>query len=221
MKRNHYLLAIAMLTLVAVVGVSGCAVPGKVTGGGWIPSTSGVPGDTANFGFNAAQCVLPGPITGHFNYHDEDAPGFAPGGVKMNGPIVDAHLCDPQATTGPACIGACVDPSGIRGGRSFYEITVAYRSTNRNFPGVGVAGACFVDLGEGAGASPDLAEVIVLSGPYAGYVNGPVPVQGNIQAHACTCADGLDNNGNGLIDAADPSCIDPTTGRYDPNREEQ
>jgi hypothetical protein len=46
-------------------------------------------------------------------------------------------------------------------------------------------------------------------------------VQGNIQSHTCTCNDGIDNDGDQAVDAADSSCLDPVTGQYDPNRDEE
>ena len=169
MKTSHFLLAKAMF-LVAVVGVSGCA-PGKVTGGGWIPSTSGDPRDKANFGFNAAQCEE-GVIRGRFDYHDHNAAGFAAaGGVKMNGPVTETTgLCG-----GPPC--ACAAGS--------YVITVDYDSTNPNFPGNGVAVVCVADNGAGINAtSADMGSLRVATGPYMGYANSG-PVQGNIRAHDC------------------------------------
>ncbi len=171
MKTSHFLFAKAMFALVAVVGVSGCA-PGKVTGGGWIPSASGDPGDKANFGFNAAQCD-PDAIRGQFNYHDQNAPLFAAGGgVKMNGPVV---------APGGLCV--AFPPCGCPAGS--YWITVEYGSTNPNFPGDGVAVACVTDNGEGINAtSADMGSISVTSGPYTGYFNSG-PVQGNIRAHDC------------------------------------
>ena len=170
MKTSYFLFAKAVFALVAVVGVSGCA-PGKVTGGGWIPSTSGDPRDKANFGFNAAQCDADA-IRGRFDYHDQNAAGFAAaGGVKMNGPVT--------AMTGLCETPPCPCPAGS------YVITVDYGSTNPNFPGDGVAVACVTDNGEGINAtSADMGSISVTSGPYTGYFNSG-PVQGNIRAHDC------------------------------------
>ncbi len=179
MKTSHFLLAKAMFALVAVIGVSGCAGPGKVTGGGWIPSTSGDPGDKANFGFNAAQCDV-GTIRGRFDYHDQNAAGFAAaGGVKMNGPVTETGLCGVAPFTGGGPCGFLFCPDGS------YVITVEYSSTNPNLPGDGTAFACVTDNGEGINAtSADMGLVVVPTGPYAGYVNSGL-VQGNIRAHDC------------------------------------
>jgi hypothetical protein len=60
----------------------------------------------------------------------------------------------------------------------------------------------------------------VIDGPFSGYVNEG-PVQGNIQAHTCTCSDAIDNDGDGLMDEDDPACKDPVTGAFDPNRDDE
>src|SRR5262245_22761767 len=86
------------LLLVAVAwGLSGCVLtfPGKVTGGGSIPSAGG--SGNANFGINADSCS--GTVKGHFNYHDMNAdPTTWPGGVKMNGDVTDVAQCGPEQT---------------------------------------------------------------------------------------------------------------------------
>jgi hypothetical protein len=140
----------------ALVALIGCGtMPGpnpvfvgtKVTRGGHLPSSSGGAGHKANFGFNAAQCAEEGPISGHFNFHDKHAPGFQPGGVKMNGSVVAAKLCS---------AGSCQSSSGCDNG--LIEVEVAYRSTNPRFPSAseGTALACVSDNGEGSKASaPD------------------------------------------------------------------
>lgn len=197
-----------LITTAAILGLIGCGTVGgppgqgfvgaKMTGGGWIPSSSGVQGHKANFGFNAAQCVESVlAISGHFNFHDKHAPGFQPGGVKMNGSVVGVNLCSP----GPCPSSGC--PVGS------VEVEVAYRSTNPRFPGLGTALACVEDNGEGAKATaPDRGKIVVMDGPFEDYQNEG-PVQGNIQAHTCTCTDGIDNDGDGLTDADDPACDDP------------
>ncbi len=212
-KNNRFW--IALMAMVAVVGLIGCSTgpgpgPGfvgaRVTGGGWLPSASGVLGQKANFGFNAAQCTA-GVFAGHFNYHDKGAPLFQPGGVKMNGSVVGAKLC----TAGPSCASGCPDGS--------IEVEVHYRSTNPRLPGEGTALACVDDNGEGANAAADTGRIKVTTGPFGNYVNEG-PVQGNIQDHTCTCTDGIDNDGDLLADEDDPACIDPVTGEFNPNLEE-
>jgi len=172
MKTRNDLLAMAAVTV--AVALSGCSQqPGKVTGGGWIPSSSGVADDKANFGFNADSCD--GSVHGHFNYHDKEATAFQPGGVKMNGPVIESGLCsaipDPNS---PPCV--CAEGE--------YEVEVAYRSTNPRFPGTGTAIACVKDNGEGLGTTDTAGVLAVTTGPYTGYSNSG-PVQGNIQAHSC------------------------------------
>jgi len=54
--------AAVAITVLVGCGTVGPPDPGgpfvgaKMTGGGWLPSTSLVPGEKANFGFNAARC---------------------------------------------------------------------------------------------------------------------------------------------------------------------
>jgi hypothetical protein len=194
----------ALTTVAAVVGLVSCGpigggefVGGKMTGGGWIPSSSQIQGHKANFGFNAAQCVE-GQIAGHFNFHDKHAPAFPLGGVKVSGSVVAAKLC---TAADPCSESDC--PIGA------FEVEVTYRSTNPRYPGpAGRALACVEDKGEGANATgADNGKIVITTGVFRGYENQG-PVQGNIQAHECTCTDGKDNDGDGLVDAADPACLD-------------
>lgn len=213
MKKRTYVFGISIFVLISISGIVGCGegpgIPGgmpstgKTTGGGTIPSASGNEGEIANFGFNAALCDLANPAEGNFNYHDKYAAAY-PGGVKFNGDIVGFVLCDDNPAT-PDCTVCPEDSDGIMP----VEAEIHYRSTNPKNKGEGTAFACVVDNGEGVNEDPeDMGEVEVMDGPYMGYSNGG-PVQGNIQAHICTCTDGIDNDGDGLIDAADPSCTDP------------
>lgn len=225
MLKRYLLYTVTLVIVIVLINLlgSGCGVPGKVTGGGWIPSTSGVPGNKAKFGFNGAECA-PGVVSGQFDYHDKNAPGFTGpgGGLKMHGTVLSAGLCVPPLGTNIAVACATCIVSGAQ-----YGIDLAYTSTNPNFPGMGCAFVCVTDNGEGAGAPPDVVTIIEASGagmlcptgPYAGYTNTG-PVQGNIQSHICTCTDGIDNDGDTFIDCADPGCIDPTTMMCDPNRDE-
>jgi hypothetical protein len=180
---------------------SGCAKPGAVTGGGWMPSQA-CPGDLcgddecdskANFGFNASTCDSePGcgsySIVGHFNYIDRDAVGYD-GGVKMNGFVVEAAECVdfyPGAEVECSfCKEAVYDEYGCPDCERVYYVKVNYRSTNPRYRGTGVAIACVADNGEGINAiTADMAFVKAIEGPFDGYYNYG-PVQGNIQAHEC------------------------------------
>ena len=172
-----------LLLAIVGMGVNGCppdtAIPGKVTGGGTIPSTSGVSGNKANLGFIGDGCD-PDNVAGSFNYHDKNAPGFQPGGVKVLGAVVEAGECAlPNGdTTGNQACGLCGDSAT-------HGITALYRSTNPKQPGTGTVIACLTDNGEGANAgAPDAGIIEVLSGPFAAYFNAGA-VQGNVQVHSC------------------------------------
>jgi hypothetical protein len=52
-----------------------------------------------------------------------------------------------------------------------------------------------------------------------GSAGEPVTVASPTAAPACS--DGVDDDGDGLIDAADPGCVDPQTGRYVPARDSE
>jgi hypothetical protein len=125
----------------------------------------------------------------------------------MNGDVGGAQICDATGNCASGC-----PPGSV-------EVEVEYQSTNPRRPSTGTALVCVVDNGEGAKApAKDTGLIMVSTGPFAGDSNSG-EVQGNIQSHTCTCVDNVDNNGNGLIDADDPTCQDPT-GVYDPNRDE-
>jgi hypothetical protein len=191
----------------------GCAHPAKFTGGGWLPSTSGGVKDKANLGFNVKNCA-PGEedISGHFNFHDNKAPAYAVlGGVKFGGFVVGGGLCTSDDTEEENEVVAC-DPSGTLVPSDFCPqddgwigIDVAYESTNPKLPGDGTAVACARDNGQGVNATSDQISILVLDGPYAGYANSGT-VKGNLKQHVCTCTDGIDNDGDSLIDADDPGC---------------
>jgi hypothetical protein len=189
MKTKNYLFGIAALALAVAIWLSGScgAVPGKVTGGGTIPSTDGVPGDTANFGFNGDSCNFvagnPSSIKGNFNYLDINAPGFQPGGVKMKGDVSEAAQCvfPLGGTLLDSACAICV-ALGFQG--TLYGVVVNYRSTNPNFSGNGTIFACVADGGKGVNATSDSVAVGVVNGPFSGYFNFG-PAQGNIQSHPC------------------------------------
>jgi hypothetical protein len=170
------------------------SLPGFVTGGGWIGSADEVPGHHANFGFNGEQCDLNNPPTGHFNFHDMSAPGY-PGGVKINGTLADATLCETDTSASPGAVEAtqacqfCATlsnlvPQGVTP-QGVYGLDVNYRSTNPRYPGVGAAIVCVADDGEGFNAAAsDGAAISITTGPFTEYTNQG-PVQGNVQAHPC------------------------------------
>lgn len=171
---------------VGIMGLSGCAKPGKVTGGGTILSANGE-GGKANFGFNADSCdatynikldELIG-VTGQFNYHDKDYVKLGKGGVKMNGKVTGAALCTDKTKDDIIC-GKCG-----KTGQAAYKVYFNYDSTNPKVPGEGAGKVCVIDNGEGFNAaSSDMAYIDVESGPYAHYSNEG-EVQGNIQSHPC------------------------------------
>ena len=214
MRKKIYVFGVSVFAALSLLWIAGCGneppgpgggMPstGKMTGGGTIPSASGNEAEIANFGFNAARCDAMNPVEGKFNYHDKYESSYE-GGVKFNGDIVGFILCDDDPATND-CTVCPEDSDGIMP----VEAEIDYRSTNPKFKGEGTAFACVVDNGEGVNEDPeDMGEIEVMDGPYMGYSNGG-PVQGNIQAHICTCTDGVDNDGDGLIDADDPSCTDP------------
>ncbi len=189
MNKEHYLLTLGILILSAVLGLTGClvsvSVPGKVTGGGWMPSVSGMEKEKAIFGFNADSCDGLDYVQGHFNFHDKYADW--PGGVKMKGDILEAYMCELQSSdtaTSTCYCGAMLEDV------PWHEITVEYRSTNPKYPGEGIAIVCIWDNGEGENAAlPDTARIEVLSGPYGPdsgerYQNEGF-VKGNVQSHEC------------------------------------
>jgi hypothetical protein len=188
MNKEHYLLTLGILILSAVLGLTGClvsvSVPGKVTGGGWMPSVSDVEKEKATFGFNADSCDGLEYAQGHFNFHDKYASDFPewPGGVKMKGDILEAYKCELQSSdtnTSTCYCGAMLEDI------PWHEIRVQYRSTNPKCPGEGEAIVCIWDNGEGENAElPDTARIEVWSGPYVGYQNEGF-VKGNVQSHEC------------------------------------
>jgi hypothetical protein len=179
MNKEHYLLTLSVLILSTLLTLTGClvTVPGKITGGGWIPSISGMEKEKASFGFNANSCEGLSYAEGHFNFRDKYAD--FPGGVKMNGEILEAYECEEQesGTSTCYCDGIFEPP--------WHEISVYYRSTNPKRRGEGEAIICIKDNGEGENAVlADTAFAEVLSGPYVGYKNIGF-VQGNVQSHEC------------------------------------
>ena len=91
MLKNNYLSYLFSTCMIfSLAFLTGCSVPGKVTGGGKITGTNtGI----AIFGFNADSCE--GFVTGRFDFHDKGATNFQ-NGVKMNGAVTDAGKCSEQ-----------------------------------------------------------------------------------------------------------------------------
>ena len=194
MKKNILPVCLFVIFIGFALVFSGCGVPGKVTGGGYIPSVACYDYENcdecnlkANFGFNANSCDDNWEVSGHFNYVDMDAKD---GGVKMNGIVVEVAECErfdsnDDSDLNFAC-GICKDElNGGNEAENFYAAKVKYRSTNPKDRGEGYAVACVSDNGEGFNAeSADIAAFYVLTGPFQGYMNAG-RVQGNIQAHEC------------------------------------
>lgn len=212
-------LSLTACTVVLAVGLAGCAAPAKFTGGGWMPSTSGGAKDKANLSINVQNCDPENtPIHGRFNFHDRLAPAWASsGGVKLHGWVVRGGVCTVNPFMTETVVAACdvfnLAQTGVPAGfcppdSGNVGVDIEYESTNPKIQGSGGGGtavACFQDNGEGASATSDFARIFVIDGPYAGYSNAGT-VKGNLQQHACTCADGLDNEGDGLVDGDDPTC---------------
>jgi hypothetical protein len=118
MRSRHLNTWATFATLSLAFVVSGCVLPGIVTGGGWIPSADTVPGHKANFGFSVSQCDLSTPPSGTFNYHDKTSKFSAQGSVKMVGSLADAGQCvnlpcSTNADCTAAADGTCTNVGGI------------------------------------------------------------------------------------------------------------
>ncbi len=212
MKRYDIYSMVLLCLAVAFLASYGCA-PIQINGGGTLPSTSGIAGDKANFGFYGNNCT-PGAITGTFNYLDKKAPNWPNGGVKLNGVVVEVAKCsegDNFSTTGIACgicnlqfcncpgwpgtLGTCVsnflaDPLGFCYGmnpipNNLYGVGFQFTSTNPRYPGGGLGVACITDNGQGTKAiNQDNVALIIVNGQYQGYMNQG-PVQGNTATGPC------------------------------------
>jgi hypothetical protein len=212
MKR-YYIGSLAILSLVLVLGLFGCA-PTQINGGGTLPSKSGTASDKANFGFSANNCT-PGAMTGEFNYHDKNAPGWPNGGVKFNGTIFDAGKCSEFGSFGGYALACTVcnlqfcngsgwpnqwesylssflaDPLGFcpevasRVPNNLYAAAFQFKSTNPRYPGSGTGVVCLRDNGQGKKAiDKDHVTLIIGPGQYYGYTNQG-PVQGNVSSGPC------------------------------------
>ena len=197
--------------------LAGCKIPGKVTGGGQLPSAnSGSAKNRAVFAFNAAQCVEEGPLSGKFNYADKAE------AIKFNADIIavsecisdpdledDCEFCDDFFLEQQFSTAQNFRPATESNGRSgTYEIEFDYRSTNPRNSGNGLGIACVLDTDGEFDGGPLLDSIAlqISSGPFDGYQNQGEISRGNIQAHDCTCTDGVDNDDDGCVDADDPGC---------------
>ena len=154
---------------------TGCGT-GRFTGGGWLPSNSGV--GKAIFGFNGDNCG--GTVGGHITFHDKNAVDYftntpIPGGVKIHASVIDTGVCTPESTD-PDC------PPELDSGGSW--ALFAYESHNPNRPGAGLGLLFTLDA---PNPDPDvivtLALVQIMDDVY-GYVNGG-EIRGSIQTHQC------------------------------------
>jgi hypothetical protein len=162
--------------LVIVTLATGCANPGKATGGGSLVDGNG--NKIASIGFNVDTCSggLGNP-TGRFNYVDMGL------GVKMKGDVfAAAHCVSPEDWEGQWIALDCLVCSSLLGLDShlFY---VNYHSTSPVYPGQGELVVCARDGGEGAGSGNTLF-VSVSSGPFESYQRLGT-LKGNIQSHTC------------------------------------
>lgn len=171
MKKNYLYVGLAAAALM----LAGCKVDGKVSGGGFITSLDGV--SKASYGFNASDCD--GKAKANFHFNDKGL-----GVAFKSTELYATGLCDSTNGTEDnyACALYCLDGE--------HTVEFYYESTNKDYPGTGIAGACLTDGGEGVNEGDglfgdDTIDVYVESGPFAGYRNIQYAVGGNIQEHAC------------------------------------
>lgn len=200
MSKIKFLLASTLLFLIAG-GLCGCyAVPGQVTGGGWMPSSSNVTGEKAVFGFAGDSCD--GQLTGHITYVDKNASGFAGGIMMESTEILDAKLCngstsgtfdDPCALCGNALEseGVTVAPPGSS--PEMYAVLFDYASTNPNVAtptGTPPEALVCAIANTQSGSTPAEGDVLIGAQPPYGTGTGSIlnygPAQGNIKAHVCS-----------------------------------
>jgi hypothetical protein len=166
------------ITLLLAVLEMGCGVPGKMTGGGFMPSSDGVEGHKAVFGFNGQQCDMTKSATGHLEYHDPYAARFGSAGVKLSADVASTLRCVDSAPLSYP-VAEC-----RYCGRDAYVIRFSYSSSMPGLNGSGQGWMCAWDRGEGSNAADDFALINLSDGPFAGYGNIG-PTQGNLQSHEC------------------------------------
>ncbi len=201
MNKKRFSLGPVSLFL-AASGLCGCyAVPGKVSGGGWMPSASGTPGQKAVFGFNGDSCD--GQTTGHITYVDKNAnvPGLSGGIMMRSTQILEAKLCNgsTSGTFSGACslcssalesVGVSVAPPATP--PPMYAVLFDYASMN---PAVETptpapeALVCAIDNGQGGTATGDDFVLIGAQPPFGSSSSGSILnfgyAEGNIKAHSC------------------------------------
>jgi hypothetical protein len=143
MHSKHIRFGITFITLLALAGISGCAVLREVTGGGTLPaaynyrnrdSTNG----KATFEFGGSSCPDGKTVRGHFTYYDKnwDLGNNIQGGAELNGKVIGTFKClDKGSSVFRECFGLM--------GLQFYAVTFSYRSINPNAHGEGYGFACF------------------------------------------------------------------------------
>ena len=184
MKTKYLTFGITLFALPLLAGISGCAVPREVTGGGTLPAAYNYRNRDSTYGratfeFGGSSCPDGKTVRGHFRYYDKnwDLEKDLQGGAELNGKVIGGYKCPDKES--PICR-ECYGLMGL----PFYAVKFSYRSINPNARGEGYGFACFKEKGEGPNAQADLALIQIDSGPFVGYFNFG-EVQGNIQAHEC------------------------------------
>lgn len=181
MKTKSYLFAAASVAI--VVGLAGCEIPMKVTGGGSLEPND--LGTRVTFSITANDCdnngnvdsyyfgCPLGSVKGKVSYNDKDL------GVKLIADVLEiACVYEPEPNTTGSCF--------WNGEEAIYVAVLKYHSTNPQIPGEGIAEIGVINDGEGNNTVDDGDEfgIDILSGPFVGYENRGL-VQGNIQTHEC------------------------------------
>lgn len=144
----------------------------KITGGGWLPSTTG-DGSKANLGFVMNTCD-PANVKGHFNYHDLSYTPSLKAAAKIDGfyqpRVGQCLLSDGTGTTDLAV--TCSGPTQAL-------VVFDYESKNKKEDAAGVGQACVC-----MDSATFNMQIAFIDGPYAGYSNEG-SVKGNINNHGC------------------------------------
>ena len=188
MKQYQKLLYLSSSVLVAFL--TGCAVPAIVGGGGSMPSEFLANGK-ATFTFQGDSCDG---VFGWINYVDQwgtkKSQYDKANDVKFKGYVTRAGLCtdlqEPDEDL-PLCLLDQVFPHPTKFGcpEGWYQVEFDYDSTNPSNRGDGYGLAC-LKQGSGTGKNKGHESYVKLfSGPYAGYHNGPGPLQGNVKIEQC------------------------------------
>jgi hypothetical protein len=171
---------------------SGCTItPAKFSGKGQIASTSLLVGDKASFKLKADTCDMT-KVKSKFEFSDTNAPAFPGGGVKLEAEILGDLDCNTLLVNGFSC-------QGTTPGSAALLTLMRYTSTNKHYPGTGFLAAVFTDKGGKTGVGLDEMAIVIgpvpsltlpsgevlLSGPYASYLNQGVLEKGNLKAGHC------------------------------------